>query len=72
MRKCSICSSKNKELRPYGHGGSLVCFTCAMKQEDVTKQNFNVALAAAKRQSDDGCALLTEVGLIPNKPRAKA
>ena len=40
---CSICQ-KQEELRPYGKGGALVCFDCAMKDEDEAKRQFSKVL----------------------------
>ncbi len=37
---CSSCT-KIKELRPYGKGGSWVCFDCAMKDEGEMKKQFS-------------------------------
>lgn len=35
-RTCSDCGLK-KELRPYGKDGALVCFHCAMEDEERVK-----------------------------------
>lgn len=37
--KCEICGTI-AELRPYGKNGENICFKCAMKDEETTKQQF--------------------------------
>lgn len=37
--KCEYCG-KVAELRPYGKNGENICFKCAMKDEEITKQVF--------------------------------
>ena len=46
-RKCSVCGS-NEECRPYGKGGADICFDCAMKDEETTKQMFQKRLDEAE------------------------
>ena len=41
---CHLCGEK-KELRPYGNGGTWICFDCAMKDEASTKRNFSAFLS---------------------------
>lgn len=36
---CEYCG-KIAELRPYGKNGANICFECAMKDEETTKQMF--------------------------------
>lgn len=36
---CAICGEAG-ELRPYGSGGSRICFNCGMKDEDATEEGF--------------------------------
>ena len=36
------------ELRPYGPQGQLICFECAMMDEETTKANFYVMLDAVR------------------------
>lgn len=33
-RRCYYCGPTDKELRPYGPGGSTVCFPCATSSPD--------------------------------------
>jgi len=45
MKTCYYCGSTGKELRPYGPGGSDVCFPCAMEtpeREAEAKSIFGV------------------------------
>lgn len=44
-KSCADCN-QSKELRPYGNGGSWVCFECAMKNEDEAKRQFDKILSA--------------------------
>lgn len=37
---CQECGAKNEELRPYGKGGKLICFTCGMKDKETTSKMF--------------------------------
>lgn len=38
-QQCDDCG-EIAELRPYGPNGSCICFKCAMKDEEGTKQRF--------------------------------
>jgi len=51
MTICSECG-KDKDCRPYGKGGSMVCFPCAMKNEEETEKNFLLQLEAAAQVSN--------------------
>jgi len=60
------------ELRPYGPGGALICFGCAMKPENRAEadRQLDKALDAAE---DDSCAdgaSIAHVVLTPRGPRA--
>jgi len=49
MRKCYLCGTTEKELRPYGPGGQDVCFPCAMstpERKAQTEQAFDSQLSA--------------------------
>lgn len=49
--RCSICASTDRELRPYGKGGALVCFPCATASPEAqatASHQFDVAYAAAQ------------------------
>lgn len=62
MSTCYYCGPTDKELRPYGPGGSTVCFPCATKtpeREKRTKANFGVQLDAINAV---GPAVLTDNG----------
>lgn len=57
MSECATChveenfpEDPKSELRPYGPGGSLICFRCAFKDEESTKtteQNFEAVMEAS-------------------------
>ena len=47
---CTECN-KDEECRPYGNNGAMVCFECAMKDEDRTNRNFLSQLVAAAKLS---------------------
>jgi hypothetical protein len=38
-QQCDDCGNID-ELRPYGPGGSMVCFDCGMKDEEEAKRRF--------------------------------
>lgn len=40
-RPCSMCREV-KELRPYGPGGSSICFDCAMKPENKDETKLRI------------------------------
>ena len=42
-QQCDDCG-EIKELRPYGPGGSVVCFQCGMKDEDEAIRRFSSLL----------------------------
>lgn len=53
---CHYCGTAEKELRPYGPGGSWVCFPCAMEtpeREAATGAAFGALL--------DGTAAIADV-----------
>lgn len=64
----------NTELRPYGPGGALICFDCAMRPEHRAEadRRFDAALDAAEAASvaDGGTVahvVLTSRGPVPLK-----
>jgi len=63
MNSCYYCHCTDKEFRPYGPNGSMVCFACAMKPErkNQTERNFISQLEAAGPVAVIG----TEVGPYP-------
>lgn len=56
MKTCQICfkSSEEVDLRPYGKGGALICFPCAMSPErkKQTEANMQAQMDAAAAQSN--------------------
>jgi hypothetical protein len=56
------------ELRPYGPGGTLICFQCATASPDAeerTAANFKTVLDGAEAISPHGVAMITDHGLEP-------
>lgn len=50
MGTCHYCGPTDEELRPYGPGGSTVCFGCATatpEREAATEATFGALLGAA-------------------------
>lgn len=45
--KCEACG-KMEELRPYGPGGSCVCYECAMKTPEIADHNMAIQLFGAE------------------------
>ena len=48
MKNCTICNQE-KELRPYGKGGALICFECMKatpETEEEAKKQFAMQLGA--------------------------
>lgn len=43
---CTECG-QDKELRPYGRNGALVCFSCGMKDEETALEQFAMQLEAS-------------------------
>lgn len=72
MRSCVHCGTTTEELRPYGPGGSWVCFRCAMKPENraTTEASFNALLDAAETVGDGVVTIGTEEGPVPGYPDA--
>jgi len=46
-QQCDGCG-EIRELRPYGPGGSVVCFDCAMKDPKTAEKHFGRRLNATK------------------------
>lgn len=67
---CYLCSSPTEELRPYGPNGSWVCFSCAMKPENLseTEKQFNSQLDSAIKSSKGVIVLGEETGPRPLHP----
>lgn len=51
-RPCGLCRFC-KETRPYGEGGTRICFDCAMLDERLTRSRFR-ALATFGRVRREG------------------
>lgn len=64
MSICSDCG-EDKDCRPYGKGGAMVCFPCAMKDEEETERNFLSQLDAAVKASNGVVILGEETGPRP-------
>lgn len=47
---CEYCGKKS-ETRPYGKNGARICFGCAMKNEDETRENFGLLLNGAPNKN---------------------
>lgn len=56
MKPCQTCNEQfeSYDLRPYGPGGSLICFDCAMKPENKaeTERQFSAQMNAATIHSN--------------------
>ena len=61
---CADCGVA-AECRPYGSGGSWVCFKCGMKDEATARMNFDASMRRAEARSASGAVVLTEQGLAP-------
>lgn len=57
---CCYCP-KETDLRPYGPGGSLICFACgtSAEHESETKANFGAILDAAESISPLSVAVIS-------------
>lgn len=58
--RCHYCD-KTDDLRPYGPGGAMVCFGCAMatpEREAETGRNFEVQLEASEAMSPHGITVI--------------
>jgi hypothetical protein len=68
---CHYCGTTEREMRPYGPGGSLVCFPCATatpeREKDMEAQ-FGLLLAANEAISPSGATVLTADGPVPFDP----
>lgn len=78
-RRCETCDCEDTftghpggdsktELRPYGPGGSLICFRCAHatpQAEKQTERAFGALLDANETLSPTATTLLTSDGPVP-------
>jgi hypothetical protein len=70
--ECHYCHSTEKELRPYGPGGAMVCHPCATatpEREKQTEAAFYALLDGAEAISQTGIAAIgQESGPVPFEP----
>lgn len=62
--RCYYCGPTDRELRPYGPGGSSVCFPCATEtpeREEAAKNAFGAQLEAVGAVSET-VAVGTDLG----------
>ena len=60
-RACCYCSTRTKELRPYGIDGAWTCFGCATatpERKRETKAQFSARVDAAETASPLGVAVI--------------
>lgn len=60
MSECFYCKKPQEDMRPYGPGGSEICFDCMMaspEREEAAKKVF-----AQKLNAIDGPVVLTSDG----------
>ena len=70
-RECHYCGTGEKELRPYGPGGSWVCFACATEtpeREAMAQGAFGALLDGVEAISPGPVQIGTEDGPIPFDP----
>lgn len=68
---CHYCGPTDQELRPYGPGGSNVCFPCATatpEREQAAKNAFGGLLDAVDTISPGAVLIGTEEGPVPFDP----
>ena len=75
MGLCNVCKREDCETRPYGRGGSDICFECAMGSEESKREaerQFSRQMDRAEGDSEIGVSIIgTENGPLPIKPRNK-
>lgn len=74
MSGCYYCGTTEAELRPYGPGGSPLCFACMKadpEREAEAGRNLEAQLDAAQAASDIGSAILAH-GQAPNPLTAES
>lgn len=67
-RSCHYCGTTTAELRPYGPGGSWVCFPCVTstpEQEQAAHAALGALLDANETLSPTGTTLATKDGPVP-------
>ena len=60
---CYDCGSISAETRPYGPQGQHVCFTCAFKTEEASRQTHAMFTALLDAAGD--VAVATKEGPVP-------
>lgn len=68
---CHYCGPTDKELRPYGPGGSDICFPCVTstpEREAAAKGAFGALLDGAEVISGGVVMIGTEEGPVPFDP----
>jgi hypothetical protein len=72
-RSCHFCQTTERDLRPYGPGGSWVCFPCATatpERDTAAQAAFGALLDAAGEISPTGAVAFGETdGPRPFDPR---
>lgn len=68
---CHYCGPTDRELRPYGSGGSNACFPCAMvtpECAEAAKNAFGGLLDAVEVVSSGPVMIGTDEGPVPFDP----
>lgn len=68
MKRCHYCGPTDRELRPYGPGGSDVCFPCATatpEREEQMAAAFGALLDANSRIGSGAVVIGDESGPRP-------
>ncbi len=67
-KQCYSCGTEEKELRPYGPKGQMVCFACAFSTPEREKQTgdmFMAQLDAASMAGNGVISIGTDAGPVP-------
>jgi hypothetical protein len=54
MKKCFYCEQDKEDIRPYGPGGSYICFDCTIstpEREALAHAQFDLQMEAAAQHS---------------------
>ena len=68
---CHYCGPTEEELRPYGPGGTNICFPCMTatpEREDAAKGVFLALLDGVAAVSDGAVMIGSEEGPLPYTP----
>ncbi len=66
--QCYSCGTEDKELRPYGPRGQMVCYACAFstpEKKAETEKNYITQLQAAIEAGNGSVSVGTEAGPVP-------